>query len=72
MSLNLNVPAYTIEVGNANLPHPIGEDQLLLIFEQNKDVPLTVLNEINKLTPKQNQSRPRTLFQKMMCRFNRI
>jgi len=68
--LYLGVPAFTIEVGNANLPHPIGIDQLPIIFEQNKDVPLAVLNEINKLSPK---SRPatQTLFQKLMCRFNR-
>ena len=72
VSLNLGVPAFTIEVGNASLPHPIGEDQLPLIFEQNKDVPLAVLNEINKLTPKTTSStQPKTLFQKLICRFNR-
>ena len=70
VSLNLNVPAYTIEVGNANIVHPIGEDQLPLIFEQNKDVPLTVLNEINRINPKK-KNQPRTLFQKLMCRFDR-
>lgn len=50
----LQIPAYTIEVGNENLPHPIGEETLPLIFEQNKDVPLLALqlailyqNEIN-------------------------
>jgi len=50
----LQIPSYTIEVGNENLPHPIGEENLPLIFEQNKDVPLLALqlailyqNEIN-------------------------
>lgn len=50
----LQIPAYTIEVGDENLPHPIGEENLPLIFEQNKDVPLLALqlailyqNEIN-------------------------
>lgn len=71
VSLNLNVPAYTIEVGNVSITHPIGEDQLPLIFEQNKDVPLTVLNEINKLYPKRKPVPPRTLFQKLMCKLNR-
>lgn len=40
----LQIPAYTIEVGNVNLSHPIGEENLPLIFEQNKDVPLLALN----------------------------
>jgi len=48
----LKIPAYTIEVGNDELPHPITEDQLPLIFQQNRDVPLTALNEAIKF---QNQ-----------------
>jgi len=40
----LTIPSYTIEVGDENLPHPIGEENLPEIFEQNKDVPLTALN----------------------------
>ena len=50
----LQIPAYTIEVGNENLEHPITEKNLPIIFEQNKDVPLLALrlailyqNEIN-------------------------
>jgi len=39
------IPAYTIEVGNINIPHPIGVEDLPLIFEQNRDVPLTALNQ---------------------------
>lgn len=46
VSLNLDVPAYTIEVGNPNLNHPIGKDQLDIIFQQNKDVPTTMLKYI--------------------------
>ena len=40
----LQIPAYTIEVGNVNLPHPIGEENLPEIFNQNKDVPVLALN----------------------------
>lgn len=50
----LGIPAYTIEVGNDNLPHPITIENLPLIFEQNKDVPLTALNEAIRF---QNQIR---------------
>ena len=38
------IPSYTIEVGNENIPHPITEEYLPQIFEQNKDVPLVALN----------------------------
>lgn len=41
---NLTIPAFTIEVGNESLPHPIGEENLPLIFKQNKDVPLNALS----------------------------
>lgn len=40
----LKIPAYTIEIGDVNIPHPIGEEFLPEIFEQNKDVPLLALN----------------------------
>ena len=50
----LQIPAYTIEVGSEELAHPIGEESLPLIFEQNKEVPQLALqlailyqNEIN-------------------------
>lgn len=69
VSLNLGVPAYTIEVGNAYIPHPIGEEQLPIIFEQNKDVPLTVLNEINRISPKRNNPSSQTIFQKLLSKF---
>ena len=45
---NLKIPSYTIEVGNETLPHPITEDNLPEIFEQNKNVPLVALNEAIK------------------------
>lgn len=41
---NLKIPSYTIEIGRDDLSHPIGEENLPEIFEQNKDVPLTALN----------------------------
>jgi g-D-glutamyl-meso-diaminopimelate peptidase len=47
VSLNLKVPAYTIEIGNPKLPHPIGLDQIPIIFEQNKDVPITAYLALN-------------------------
>ncbi len=40
----LKIPAYTIEIGDVSIPHPIGEEYLPEIFEQNKDVPLLALN----------------------------
>lgn len=40
----LKIPSYTIEIGREELNHPITEDYLVEIFEQNKDVPLTALN----------------------------
>ncbi len=46
----LTIPAYTIEVGNENLLHPIGEESLPLIYEQNKQVPLIALEMANKFS----------------------
>ena len=67
----LGVPAFTIEVGKADLPHPIGEDQLPVIFEQNKDVPLTVLNAINELNRPTTSATPKlTLAQKLVRRLS--
>lgn len=43
VSLNLRVPAFTIEIGNPNLPHPLTEAELDTVFEQNKQVPLLAL-----------------------------
>ncbi len=40
----LKIPAYTIEVGDENLTHPITEENLPEIFQRNKDVPLIALN----------------------------
>lgn len=43
VSLNLRVPAFTIELGNPNLSHPLTEAELGTVFEQNKQVPLLAL-----------------------------
>ncbi len=53
VSLYLDVPAYTIEIGNSNLAHPLGEEHLSTVFEQNKDVPFTALNAVNNLNIQQ-------------------
>ena len=41
---SLKIPAYTIEIGDDSLPHPIEEEYLPEIFMRNKDVPLAALN----------------------------
>lgn len=48
VSVNFGVPALTIEVGNALIPHPISEEYLPMIFEINKNVPLIALEFVNK------------------------
>lgn len=40
----LKIPAYTIEVGDDSLTHPLGIETLPEIYARNKDVPLTALN----------------------------
>ena len=40
----LNIPSYTIEVGDESLTHPLGAETLPEIFTRNKDVPLVALN----------------------------
>ncbi len=69
---NLQIPSYTIEVGSNLLSHPIGEENLPEIFEQNKDVPLLALNlaimyqnEINTLFNRPNQKIQKNLFEKI-------
>lgn len=49
VSMKLDVPAFTIEVGSDSLTHPITIDNLPEIFEQNKDVPIAMLNMLNNL-----------------------
>ena len=69
----LQIPAYTIEVGNENLPHPIGEENLPLIFKQNKDVPLLALqlailyqNEINTtIVSSMSNAKTKSLYDKI-------
>ena len=41
---NLKIPAYTIEVGDDSLSHPINIENLPEIYMRNKDVPLAALN----------------------------
>lgn len=55
----LKIPSVTIEVGSADLPHPIGEEYVQEIFERNKDVPLVALNSINNEIPISRVSRKR-------------
>lgn len=43
----LKIPAYTIEVGDPNLPHPLGEETLPEIYQRNKDIPLVALEQAN-------------------------
>lgn len=46
---SLHIPSVTIEVGSADISHPISEVYLQEIFERNKDVPLVALNSINNM-----------------------
>ena len=52
----LGIPSYTIEVGDVNIEHPIEEEYLPEIFEQNKDVPLVALNQAIKYQNQINQT----------------
>lgn len=45
---SLTIPAYTIEIGDENLQHPISIDNLPEIFQLNKDIPLVALNLANE------------------------
>ena len=40
----LKIPAYTFEVGDETLPHPLGIETLPEIYNRNKDVPLLALD----------------------------
>lgn len=44
----LKIPAYTIEVGDESLPHPLGEEILPEIYAKNKDIPLLALEKANE------------------------
>ena len=39
----LQIPAYTFEVGDETLPHPLGIETLPQIYNRNKDIPLLAL-----------------------------
>jgi g-D-glutamyl-meso-diaminopimelate peptidase len=47
VSLNLRVPAYTIEVGDVSLPTPIPLDVIPDAIDRNKAVPLALLDYLN-------------------------
>lgn len=47
VSLNLDVPAYTIELGSSAIPHPLTESNLQIAFNQNKQVPVVALKQIS-------------------------
>lgn len=40
------IPAFTVEVGNDNFPHPFPYSEFPTIFEQNKDLPRRLLNTV--------------------------
>lgn len=48
VSLNLEVPAFTIEVGSSEAPTPIPLDLVPDAIERNKDVPIQLLNLLNQ------------------------
>ena len=64
ISFNYQVPAFTIEVGNSEIPHPITAEYLPSIFNVNKDIPALALeiaknpqfqiNKLNMLATKNN------------------
>lgn len=45
----LKVPAVTIEVGDATMQHPIGVEYLDVIYEKNKNVPLTAMQALEQV-----------------------
>lgn len=47
ISQHLKVPAFTFELGNDMLSHPISRQQLAVIFAQNKDIPLKALEIVS-------------------------
>jgi g-D-glutamyl-meso-diaminopimelate peptidase len=44
----LKIPAYTFEVGDESLSHPITEEYLPEIYQRNKNIPLLALNLTNE------------------------
>lgn len=44
----LKIPAYTIEVGDVSLSHPIGVESLPKIYNRNKNVPIIALEKANE------------------------
>jgi g-D-glutamyl-meso-diaminopimelate peptidase len=50
VSLNLEVPAFTIEVGAPTLPTPIPVDVVAEAIERNREVPVALLEALNNAT----------------------
>lgn len=50
----LKIPALTIEVGNDDLTHPIGEEHLVEIYKQNKKVIKVVTDYLTEIKCKKN------------------
>ena len=50
----LKIPALTIEVGNDDLTHPIGEEHLVQIYKQNKKVIKVVTDYLTEIKCKKN------------------
>jgi len=68
----LGIPSYTIEIGDVNIEHPIDEEYLPEIFEQNKDVPLVALNQAIQYQNQINIQRMQTMSQPRIAKlFNR-
>lgn len=45
---SLKIPAYTFEIGDESIPHPITEEFLPEIYARNKNIPLLALNLANE------------------------
>ena len=51
----LKIPALTIELGNDNLSHPIGKENLKEIFDKNKTIALELEFAYNEFTRRENK-----------------
>lgn len=51
----LNIPAFTIEVGSDSFPHPFPYSQLSIIVKQNEDLPRRLLNTVVRASARTRQ-----------------
>lgn len=56
LSLNFKIPAFTVEVGNDKLKHPIGKEHLFTILNEIKHFPLVAINSLRKFCEKQKNA----------------